>query len=160
MTLGTEEPYRMFTSRAEHRLVLREDNVYARLMHIGAKTGLLSQNRYQAMQVFEDLALREGLSNEDSKVRHRALVEKKYAGYLVRVAKELQEQVDLDSCVIPEHIFETQTPGLSNEVFEKLRKHRPRTLGQAAKISGITQAAQSLILVAIKRAEREKLHGA
>lgn len=160
VTLGTEEPYRMFTSRAEHRLVLREDNVYARLMHIGARTGLLSQTRYQAMQAFEDLALREGLSNEDSKVRHRALVEKKYAGYLARVAKELQEQVDLDACVIPETIFEEQIPGISNEVFEKLRQHRPRTLGQAAKISGITQAAQSLILVTIKRHEREKSHDA
>src|SRR3989338_5538810 len=159
VTLGTEEPYRMFTSRAEHRLLLREDNVYARLMHIGARTGLLPQNRYQAMQAFEELAFKEGFSNENSKVRHRALVEKKYAGYLVRVAKELQEQVDLDACIIPEHIFETQIPGLSNEVFEKLRQHRPRTLRQAAQISGITQAAQSLILVEIKRAEREKLHG-
>lgn len=78
----------------------------------------------------------------------------------MRVAKELQEQVALDGYLIPEHIFEKQIPGISNEVFEKLREHRPRTLGQAAKISGITQAAQSLILVAIKRAEREKSHDA
>jgi tRNA uridine 5-carboxymethylaminomethyl modification enzyme len=153
VTLGTEEPYRMFTSRAEHRLVLREDNVYHRLSGIGLRTGLLSKTRYEAMQAFEDLAKSHGLTHEDPKVRHRAIVEQKYAGYIGRVQKELKDQIELDACLIPEGVFDTQLPGMSNEVFEKLKKHRPRTLGQAAKLSGITPAAQSLILVAIKRAQ-------
>ena len=132
---------------------MREDNVYARLAAIGAKSGLLPQNRFEAMQAFEELALKDGINHESPKIRRRAEVEKKYSGYIGRVQKELQDQIELDSCLIPEHVFEHQTPGISNEVFEKLVKHRPRTLGQAARISGITPAAQSLILVAIKRAE-------
>ncbi|MES2503646.1 MAG: tRNA uridine-5-carboxymethylaminomethyl(34) synthesis enzyme MnmG [Myxococcota bacterium] len=153
ITLGTEEPYRMFTSRAEHRLALREDNVYARLMDVGARTGLLSSERHQAMQAFEAAAAdQKAQENANPRVRRRAEIEQKYAGYVARLERELKQQIDLESHLIPEHVFEQQIAGISNEVFEKLKTHRPRTLGHASRISGITPAAQSLILVAIKRA--------
>ncbi|MDA0712532.1 MAG: tRNA uridine-5-carboxymethylaminomethyl(34) synthesis enzyme MnmG [bacterium] len=206
VTLGTSEPYRMFTSRAEHRLLLREDNVYHRLMHIGAETGLLDVDRYAQMQIFEkDVALeierlgqvkihptvavqnklREFTSTEisepvrlaailkrpeidankiaelelasggtphfDERIRFRAAVEAKYAGYIERSQKVLAEQADLEEVTIPQNIFAKQLPGMSNEVFDKLTKIRPRTLGQASRISGVTPAAIALLLIAIKR---------
>ncbi|MBH1989156.1 MAG: tRNA uridine-5-carboxymethylaminomethyl(34) synthesis enzyme MnmG [Myxococcaceae bacterium] len=157
VTLGTDEPYRMFTSRAEHRLVLREDNVYERLALLGHQAGLLSSERFESIQAFEDMARSSlALEHEDPRVRHRARVEQKYAGYIGRVQKELREQMDLDACLIPESVFDSQIPGMSNEVFEKLKKHRPQTLGQAARLSGITPAAQTLIRVAIKRHARSQ----
>ncbi len=151
ITLGTEEPYRMFTSRAEHRLVLREDNVYARLMDVGHRTGLLSSERYEAMRAFEEAARTQGETHENPRVRRRAEVEQKYAGYVARLEKEWRNQTDAELAEIPESVFEQQIPGISNEVFEKLRTHRPRTLAQASRISGVTPAAQDLIYVAIKR---------
>jgi tRNA uridine 5-carboxymethylaminomethyl modification enzyme len=151
ITLGTEEPYRMFTSRAEHRLVLREDNVYARLMDVGHRTGLLSNERYEAMRAFEEAARVVGSAHEDPRVQRRVEVEQKYAGYVARLEREWRNQTDAELAEIPDSVFEQQIPGISNEVFEKLRKHKPRTLAQASRISGITPAAQDLIYVAIKR---------
>ncbi len=206
VTLGTEEPYRMFTSRAEHRLVLREDNVYQRLADIGLQSGLLDADRHGRMKAFEQavgfeiqrlkstkvtisdgvqallsqigssqleepttlLSLLKrpeigpetiasieeaagGIPHDDARVRFRAAVESKYEGYIDRANRAIERQGEMDEVVIPEHLFAQRLPGMSNEVFEKLRSIRPRTLGQASRISGITPAAVSLLAIALRK---------
>lgn len=205
ITKGTAEPYRMFTSRAEHRLILRDDNTYARLMHEGHRIGLLPAARYQRMCAFESqvqavmtgmacLALEpsehnnrllaelssQGITSKtkltqimrrpeineanimrllpegefsqlDSRILVRAIVELKYEGYIKR-AEVMQEKVRaLDEALIPANLFESRAPGLSMEIFEKLKHFRPKTLGQASRIPGVTPAAIGLIAVEISR---------
>ena len=207
ITKGTTEPYRMFTSRAEHRLTLRDDNTYARLMDEGDRIGLLPQARYGRMKAFEnevssvmakmaDLLIEpsetvngiltglgsapivaktklaqlirrpeisesavlpllpEDCQVSDTRVLIRASIELKYEGYIKRAELTQEKQRALENAGIPEHLFERQSPGLSNEIFEKLKTFRPKTLGQASRIQGITPAAIGLLAVEIKRAER------
>ncbi|MEM7495410.1 MAG: tRNA uridine-5-carboxymethylaminomethyl(34) synthesis enzyme MnmG [Myxococcota bacterium] len=206
VTQGTQEPYRMFTSRAEHRLVLREDNVYARLMEIGRERGLVDTGRYEKMQAFEQAvraeierlhktriaptqAVRQTLQQINStplrapvtaaellkrphvteqivarlepnqeeaatatpRARSRATIEIKYADYIARADKLIKRERDLENVELPPWVFDEQLPGVSNEVFEKLRAVRPRTLGQASRISGVTPAALSLLVVMIRK---------
>jgi len=207
VTLGTEEPYRMFTSRAEHRLLLREDNAHARLSHIGESLGLVDAARAALVRRFEDDVAREkarlsttrvqssSLVDEilrergsaartpsmtladlakrpeidlaalllvegddapvvDLAIRRRALVEIVYAGYIDRAAREIERDRALDDEAIPEPLFATRLPGMSHEVYEKLARIRPRTLGQAARISGVTPAAIGLLAVELRRHSR------
>ena len=210
VTLGTQEPYRMFTSRAEHRLILREDNVHARLMDVGHQIGLLDNARHQRRQAFEAsvqdmissfhqmivpptdacnqvlqernspalrsptsfaqiirrpemnadgiLALQAILGQETPNAGttdlfkvYRAAVELKYEGYIKRAKKEIERDLALEQEQIPDSLFQSQLPGMSNEVFEKLRLIRPKTLAQASRISGVTPAAVGLLAVEVRK---------
>ena len=204
ITKGTKEPYRMFTSRAEHRLYLREDNADARLTPIGRKLGLVSDEDYEKFTK-RQVALTEVLnfvhasaigpfnlpeSFLDSKdnpgtkleaiirkprtsiqelsdyvpqlacypanILRRVEIELKYEGYIKREKANIKSAEQLEKVTIPESFSFEKIPGLSREVVEKLKRHRPVNLGQASRISGITPAALQVIHVQLKMNERQK----
>jgi tRNA uridine 5-carboxymethylaminomethyl modification enzyme len=203
VTKGTKEPYRMFTSRAEYRLILREDNADLRLMEKGHRLGLVADATYRRClekkeaiagelvrlrQIkvkptagindalrelgstplknvisLEELLRRPELSYQDLRVfdsSHDSLapevveqieLEVKYAGY-IRKQEELMERFRrMERLRIPEDMRYDATPGLSQEIKEKLSTIRPMTLGQASRISGVTPAAISILMVQLKR---------
>ena len=204
ITQGTREPYRMFTSRAEYRLRLREDNADLRLTEIGHRLGLVDETRWRAFcekreAVEQELARLKAtwispgnalgrrfseatgleLSREsrlldllrrpemdydrlmaveglgpglaDAQAAEQVEIEAKYAGYLQRQEEEIARARANEEKTIPEDFDYGQVKGLSNEVREKLSKQRPATIGQAGRIPGVTPAAISLLLVALKK---------
>ena len=204
VTRGTREPYRMFTSRAEHRLVLREDNAEARLTPAGRALGLVDDHRwrhYEARQraveagrialstktirpqtaeglavealigapltretTLEALLRRPELTlesllglfdGEPTDALHSVLVrleaEVKYAGYIERQQLDIERSARLEGLSLPPAMDYAGVSGLSAEVREILHRQRPETVGQAARIPGITPAAVSLLLVHLKR---------
>jgi len=203
ITRGTNEPYRMFTSRAEYRLMLREDNADLRLTEIGRELGLVEDARWQAFeryreqleslnQLLREQWVRPGTAAADAlaksldspvtreyrfceilkrpeveiedlmpfieqpeaysqNVRAQAEVNVKYAGYLDRQQQEIDKASQHQQTELPEALDYAEVRGLSNEACQKLAQHRPTTIGQAGRISGITPAAISLLLVHLKR---------
>jgi len=175
VTQGTDEPYRMFTSRAEHRLHLRIDNADERLTVIGREAGLVGDARWQffeakrrqvacLMAELEDspkaawirrpesriVELREwvyGVLNTEPLrgVLMTVETEVKYAGYLAQQNRQIERLRTSDRRVIPEGMEFSAIPGLSREVGEKLTRVRPATLGQAARIPGVTPAAVAIL---------------
>lgn len=203
VTRGTNEPYRLFTSRAEYRLLLREDNADIRLRDIGYELGLVDEETYTVFTrkrdaidsgvgwlnttmvkptlemndrllsrdmaplknmvsmadllrrpelVLEDLPDLTGVEIQvDSKVRLEVQNQVKYEGYIKRQKEQVERFKKLENIALPENINYAELPGLSHEVVEKLGRVRPRSLGQASRISGVTPAAISVLQVCLKR---------
>jgi tRNA uridine 5-carboxymethylaminomethyl modification enzyme len=209
VTLGTKEPYRLFTSRAEYRLLLREDNADLRLRKIGYDIGLVDDGTWKAFkrkkehiqqtekllhrerilpvkqvneylrtigssQLTQAMTMAELLRRPEIKMSHLAKLadcsdltlttdlnhlqfadevelQVKYAGYIKRQEEQVARFKKLESVELPPDITFENLPGLSAEVVEKLNSIRPRSLGQALRISGVTPAAVSVLQVHLKK---------
>lgn len=203
-TMGTKEPYRMFTSRAEYRLLLREDNADIRLTALGREAGLVSDERWAAFNTkieaveqekqrlkttwihpnhvaveqlnpflktpisrehsLEELLRRPeinytklmqidsfGPALSDPLASEQVEIQIKYAGYIERQKDEIAKSLRHENTLLPIDFVYSGISGLSNEVVAKLTDARPETIGKAMRISGITPAAISLLLVHLKK---------
>ncbi|QSR84026.1 tRNA uridine-5-carboxymethylaminomethyl(34) synthesis enzyme MnmG [Methylacidimicrobium sp. B4] len=181
VTRPIREPYRMFTARAEHRLVLRQDNADVRLSEIGFAVGTLSPQRHKKwlakMRRIEELrralheARKEGSTllgwlrrpdfawvdlpepfrNVEPEIAAHIECEVKYAGYIDRERQQIERTRSMEEAILPPWIDFQQVSGLKQEAREKLQQIRPATLGQAARIPGVNPADLAVLMVALKK---------
>jgi tRNA uridine 5-carboxymethylaminomethyl modification enzyme len=201
ITRGVSEPYRMFTSRAEYRLSLREDNADLRLTETGHRLGCVGPARWTMFEkkreaiarareslkrrsirpsavdgaklsaydwlrrpearaeLLHDIA--DDLTEFDAEALEQVEIEAKYQGYIDRQRDEISRNSRHETLKLPAWLDYSSVRGLSSEVQQKLNLYRPETLGQASRISGVTPAAISLLMVHLKRGfERPKVREA
>jgi tRNA uridine 5-carboxymethylaminomethyl modification enzyme len=159
ITRGAMEPYRMFTSRAEHRLLLREDNADERLTPVARCLGLVDDARWAFFCAKRD-AIASGGATEGAdarlaeQVRQGLEAREKYAGYIERQQAEVERQRRNEETRLPAEIDYAMVAGLSTEARQRLVESRPGTLGQASRLPGITAATISILLVHLKKRAR------
>ena len=159
ITRGAMEPYRMFTSRAEHRLLLREDNADQRLTPVARRFGLVDDGRWAFFEA-KRAALAAGSVPDTAdprlaeQVRRGLEAREKYAGYIERQQAEVERQRRNEETRLPAEIDYAQVAGLSNEARQRLVESRPGTLGQASRLPGVTAATISILLVHLKKRAR------
>lgn len=194
VTKGLDEPYRMFTSRAEHRLLLRQDNADLRLRHYGYAAGLIDQTRYQRIcdkqRIIEEESQRLGkiykqvngkgytlaqllcrpentyssllelypdaIKDFGVDINFQIELNLKYAGYINRQTSEVAKLAHVENILIPSDFDYASVHGLRNEARQKLAKFAPRTVGQAQRISGVSPADISILMIALMRQQSKK----
>jgi len=158
ITQGASEPYRMFTSRAEYRLLLREDNADCRLTPVGRELELVDDARWDFFGRKRDAIGAGGGVHNDPRLAEQVMVaievQAKYAGYIERQQAEIDRQRRHEKTRLPEAIDYAVVPGLSNEARQRLVESRPVTVGQASRLPGITAATVSILLVHLKKRAR------